>query len=453
MAGNGTAGYSGDNGPATSAELYAPSGVALDSAGNLYIADTYNDRIRKVSNGVIATVAGGGISPAASGPATSAGLHMPAGVAVDSAGDLYIADSYNNLIRKVSNGAITTVAGGGPSLGDNGPATSASLNQPEAVAVDSTGNLYIADRYDSRIRKVSNGVITTVAGGGTSMGTGFSGNCATLSNPSGVAVDSAGNVYAADSGHDLVRLLTPSALPGICPGGVVPVDSPIPTIQSGSWVSIYGGNLAAGIASWNYDFPTSLGGTSVTIDGKLAYLLYVSPTQIDLQAPDDTATGPVSVVVSTAAGSAASTVTLAAYGPSFSLLGDGKHVAGAIPTPSGSGAYGGGAYDLVGPSNTFPYNTRPVKAGETLVLFGLGFGPTAPHVPAGQAFSGAAPTSSAVTITIGGVPASVAFSGIAEAGLYQFNLAVPPGTGSGDQALMATVGGVQTPAGPVVTVQ
>jgi uncharacterized protein (TIGR03437 family) len=191
----------------------------------------------------------------------------------------------------------------------------------------------------------------------------------------------------------------------------------------------------------------------VTIDGRPAYLWYVSPTQINLQVPDDTATGPVSMVVTTASGTAASTVTLAPYGPSFSLLSDGKHVAGEIATPDGTGVYGGGTYDLVGSSNTFSYNTRPVKAGETLVLFGVGFGPTTPPVPAGQPFSSAAPTSSPVTMTIGGVPAYVAFSGITAAGLYQLNLIIPPGTGSGDQALRATVGGVKTAAGPVVSVQ
>ena len=161
----------------------------------------------------------------------------------------------------------------------------------------------------------------------------------------------------------------------------------------------------------------------------------------------------MSVAVATPSGTATSSVTLAPYGPSFSLLGDGKHVVGEIATPNGTGAYGGGTYDLVGPSNTFSYSTRPVKAGETLTLFGVGFGPTTPPVPAGKAFSGAAPTNTPVTITIGGVNANVSFAGITEAGLYQFNLTVPPNTGSGDQSLLATVNGVQSPAGPVVTVQ
>lgn len=224
-------------------------------------------------------------------------------------------------------------------------------------------------------------------------------------------------------------------------------------IQPGSWVSIYGTNLANGTSIWNGDFPISVGGVSVTIDSKPAYLWLVSPTQINLQVPDDTTTGMVSVVVTTPSGTAASTVTLAQYGPSFSLLGDGKHVAGEIATPDGTGAYGGGTYDLVGPTGAFSFNTRPVKAGETLVLYGVGFGPTTPQVPAGKAFSGAAPTSAPVAITVGGVAANVAFSGITEAGLYQFNLTVPANTGSGDQALQAVVNGVKTPAGPVVTVQ
>jgi uncharacterized protein (TIGR03437 family) len=194
-----------------------------------------------------------------------------------------------------------------------------------------------------------------------------------------------------------------------------------------------------------------LGGANVMIDNKPSYLWFVSPTQINAQVPDDATTGMVSVVVTTGSGTATSTVTLAPYGPSFSLLGDAKHVAGEILTPNGTGAYG--SYDLVGPSNTFSYSTRPVKAGETLVLFGVGFGPTTLHVSAGQAFSGSAPTSTPVTITIGGVNANVSYSGITEAGLYQFNLTVPANTGSGDQPVHATVNGIQTPLGPVVTVQ
>ena len=216
-------GFSGDGGPATSALLNSPQGVAVDSAGNLYIADNGNSRIRKVSNGVITTVAGNGTLGFSgdNGPATSAQLNRPFGVAVDSAGDLYIADAGNNRIRKISNGVITTVAGSGAIYeangglgsgasgfgGDGGPAISALLSDPEGVALDSAGNLYIADTYNSRIRKVSNGVITTVAGNGTY---GFSGDggqavSAQLDEPYGVAVDSASNLYIADWQNNRIR--------------------------------------------------------------------------------------------------------------------------------------------------------------------------------------------------------------------------------------------------------
>ncbi len=451
----------------------------MDSTGNLYIADTLNNRVREVSNGIITTVAGNGLIGFVgdNGPAISARLSEPAGVALDAEDNLYIADTGfpmngDTSVRKVSNGVITTVAGGGFNLGpgnigDNGPATSA-LVGPQGIALDSDGNLYIADTAYDRVRKVVNGIITTVAGNGTQ---GFSGDKgpatgAELNLPQGVAVDAAGNVYVADTrnnarqngnylsgtGNNRIRLLTPGLTPAIAKGGVVPNDSSVPVAQPGSWVSIYGSNLASGTFSWNGDFPTSLGGTSVTIDNKQAYLWFVSPTQINVQVPDDTNMGPVSVAVTTAAGAAMSTVTLAAYGPSFSLLGDGRHVAGEIATPNGTGAYGGGTYDLVGPSGTFSYNTRPVKPGETLTLYGVGFGPTTPQVPAGQLFFGAAPTSSPVSITIGGVAAPVVFAGITEAGLYQFNLTVPNVPG-GDQPLEATVNGVQIPPGPAITVQ
>jgi sugar lactone lactonase YvrE len=211
VAGNGTYGFSGDNGPATSAQLFNPQGIAVDSAGNLYIADTFNNRIRKVSGGVITTVAGNGTSGSRDEniPATTAQLNWPYGVAVDSAGNLYIANTYNNRVCKVSGGVITTVAGNGTHgfSGDNGPATAAQLSWPDGVAVDSAGNLYIADTDNNRIRKVSGGVITTVAGNGTE---GFSGDkgpatAAQLGWPYSVAVDAAGNLYIADTYNNHIR--------------------------------------------------------------------------------------------------------------------------------------------------------------------------------------------------------------------------------------------------------
>jgi sugar lactone lactonase YvrE len=189
VAGNGKFGFSGDGGPATSASLNYPQGIALDVAGNIFISDTNNLRIREVSasTGIITTVAGNGkvnitdvscCSSGDGGPATSAQLDLPSGIAVDTSRNLFIADTPNNRIRKVSpSGIITTVAGNGPSCaysgscvgayqGDGGPATSATLFLPSGVAVDASGNLFIADVYDNRIRKVSSGIITAVAGSG-----------------------------------------------------------------------------------------------------------------------------------------------------------------------------------------------------------------------------------------------------------------------------------------------
>ena len=214
IAGTGEFGFSGDGGPAVEARMIHPEGVAVDGAGNLYIADTFGQRIRKVdSAGTITTIAGTGARSFGGdgGPATAARLNNPKGVAVDGAGNLYIADRYNHRIRKVdSTGTITTIAGtGGIGFsGDGGPAVEARINSPEGVAVDGAGNVYIADRYNHRIRKVdSTGTITTIAGTG---GIGFSGDGgpaveAELSGPLGVAVDGASNLYIADRENHRIR--------------------------------------------------------------------------------------------------------------------------------------------------------------------------------------------------------------------------------------------------------
>ncbi len=218
VAGGGNA-YPGNGGAATNASLGYPSGVAVDASGNLFFADLDNNYIRKVdTNGIITTVAGNGDSDyyGDNGPATNASLYCPIGVAVDASGNLFIADMNNYRIRKVNtNGIITTVAGNGNYgySGDGGQATNASLYNPYRVAVDASGNLFIADTYNQRIRKVdTNGIITTVAGGGNDgLGDGGAATNASLHNPWGVAVDASGNLFIADWGNNRIREVVLSA--------------------------------------------------------------------------------------------------------------------------------------------------------------------------------------------------------------------------------------------------
>jgi sugar lactone lactonase YvrE len=211
VAGNGMSGFAGDGGPATTAELGSPFGVAADSTGNIFVADTANHRIREVSaaSGIINTIAG---SHLGDGNLATRATISPIDVTADGSGDIFIADYGNNLVRKVSpTGTITTVAGNGNFgfSGDGGPATSASIYLPEGVAVDKAGDLFISDGVNYRVREVSaqTGIITTVAGNGTS---GFSGDggpatAAELGGPGGLAIDSDGNLYIADYGNQRIR--------------------------------------------------------------------------------------------------------------------------------------------------------------------------------------------------------------------------------------------------------
>jgi hypothetical protein len=213
IAGNGTGGYSGDGGPATSAQLFYPQHLALDALGNIYVCDTYNARIRKINtSGIITTICGNGFIgfTGDGGPAVNAQLFMPRGIAVDGTNNIYISDSYNYRIRIINtSGIINTFAGTSwGNSGDGGPAVSAKLGGPCGITFDGIGNLYFSDVDYHVVRKINgSGIITTIAGNGT---LGFSGDGGTATNaqlywPMDVAVDASGNIYIADEYNHRVR--------------------------------------------------------------------------------------------------------------------------------------------------------------------------------------------------------------------------------------------------------
>ncbi len=217
VAGNGQEGFSGDNGPGPSAQLSFPRGLAVDAGGSIYIADTGNSRIRKLAlDGKISTIAGTGTAGFAGdgGPATGAQLNYPRGLALDASGNLYVADSWNYRVRRINRGGtIQTVAGNGSCgpFGDGGAATAASLGMIDALALDAQGNLYLSDSYQHTIRKVAgDGAISTVVGGGFgSAADGGTASTATLKYPRGLATDAQGNLLVADSLNHRVRMVVP----------------------------------------------------------------------------------------------------------------------------------------------------------------------------------------------------------------------------------------------------
>jgi len=229
VAGNGTPAFAGEQVQATSASIQYPRGIAFDPQGNLYISDQYNHRIRRVDkNGVISTYAGNGQSTYAgdNGPATAGSIRFPAEIAFDSNGTLYIAEKENHVIRQVTaNGTISTFAGTGiySFSGDNGPARSATLFHPEGVAVDASNNVYIADSDNNRLRRVTNGTIRTIAGTGANRFSGDGGKPtgAVLNTPWALAIGTNGSLVTADSGARAVRQILNNTITTIAGSGNV----------------------------------------------------------------------------------------------------------------------------------------------------------------------------------------------------------------------------------------
>lgn len=248
-------GYSGDGGIATAAKLAYPAAVAVGDSSKLYIADKQNNCIRRISpTGIITTIAGvptGGYG-GDGGPATNARMNAPTGVAVDAAKNIYIADQGNNCIRRVSAaGVITTIAGTGAAgySGDGGAATAAMLSTPVALAVDGGGNVFVADQTNNRIRKISpTGIITTVAGSGATSGfsgDGFAATAALLSGPVGIAVTSSGALYIVDQMNNRIRMVNPA--------GVI-------STVAGTGVSGYTGDGGNALSA-RFNFPTGVAAT------------------------------------------------------------------------------------------------------------------------------------------------------------------------------------------------
>ena len=411
LAGTGISGYSGDGGPAGNAQLDCPHGVAADASGNVYIADTGNHSLRRVdANGAISTVAGNGSQGFAGdgGPALNALLSAPTSLAVDANGSLYIADTGNNRIRRISrDGFIDTVAGGGArnfASGNDGiPATSAVLGTPQGVAVDSAGNLYIGDTQGNHVRRVSaGGTISTIAGRALygDLGyidgnldpylRGYSGDggasvTAQLGMPYGLAVGPDSSVYVADLPNAAVRVLTPARIANAASVLYGP-------IAAGEIVTLHGTGLGPDTLS------TTGAGTEVLFNGVAAGIVYSSATQTAAIVPPiagSTAEVEVRYLGKTAL---SVSVPVAPFAPAlFTADATGRGMAVAI---NGDGAY-----------NRFDTSAWP---GDTITLFATGDG-------------WAAEPGAAVTVTIGGVTAEILHIGPApgRAGVTEVEVTVP----------------------------
>lgn len=462
--------------PATQAYVDNPVGLAIDKAGNVYIADSGNDRIRVVNpSGMISTFAGNnqynnppGKVPWSSyggdgGPATEATLYNPSGISLDGAGNLYIADRDDNCIRKVdTSGIITTVAGqcavAGAFSGDGGPATSAKLNSPWDVLATAGGDLYISDYYNNVVRMVSGvtGIITTVAGK-PGVGTGYTGDggaatSALFNHPTGLAMDTNGNIYVADSDNNVVRMLTPTAptidhiisASGYGCGVAGATQCGFTSIAPGSWIEIYGpptpseaGNLAIDGRSWQTsDFqgtaaPTNLDGTTVTVGGQPAYISFISGGQVNALVPSNVGTGQQTVVVTTKAGSASFNINVnpvepGLLSPSTWNFGGTQYAVAQL----------NGTATLILPPGTVPgLATQRAQPGQTIVLYGIGFGPVSPAVPDGQPAGADNLLAGSLQISIGGVQAQVTYDGLAATyyGLYAFGVVVPSNLPANDK--------------------
>jgi uncharacterized protein (TIGR03437 family) len=447
IAGNGFTGYSGDNVPATTTTLWNAVRSVADPAGNVYIADQSNHRIRKIdTSGIITTFAGTGVQGFSGdgGPATAAEMNNPTSIAFDTAGNLYICDQFNQRVRKVdTNGIITTIAGTGSVgySGDGGPATSANLNFPGGMIVDDTGVVYFSDDANYRVRKIASGIITTVAGDGTQGFAGDNGPAvdAELNGEFGLAIDPSGDLLIADSVNNRIREVSSvsSVVPVFDGGSVVNSASYAVGASAGELATVFGQHLSVNVngvsAPSGFPVPTNFDNVTIMVNGVAAPIFAVvnagGSEQINFQVPWQAAglaSAPMTISngVST---SPSQTVTLMQAQPGVFNIGGGN---GAIEHVNG----------------TEVSTSNPAAPGEAVVVFATGGGPVSPALTTGQAAPGSplSYTSLTPTVTIAGLNAKVLFSGAAPyfVGLNQINVVVPTNAPSGNQPLVVSAGGV-----------
>ncbi len=504
VTGNGSPGFSGDGKTAVGAQLSAPNDIAIDSHDNLYIADTGNSRVRIVSHGIINTFAGSthgvpGGDLGDGGAATNAKFILPTGVAVDKNGNVYISDIGNATVRKVSpGGVITTFAGSGflssgTYRGEGGPATQALLGLPYSLSTDSAGNVYIVDIGFSRLFKIgSDGVIHTVVSnfpaqncavddagiiyvvdysthtvqkilpGGTALwiggdgASGYSGDfgigtSANMAEPYGVALDKSGNVYVAEAANAVIRKLSPVpfSIGAIANAATIqPFDAPssgsgdatIP-ISPGEIITLFGTGLGPATLVSNSpgpdgNFGTSVAGTTVSIGGTLAPIIYTSSTLVSAIVPYAVNGLTSTNVFVTYQGqqSATSTVPVAPAAPGlFTANSSGSGQALAVNLPSGI---------LNTPAN-------PIPVGSFLLLYATGEGQTTPAGVDGKPATAPLPTPIlTVSATVNNIPANVSFAGGAPgfvAGVLQVNIQIPVGVASGSAQLKLIINNVNSP--------
>jgi uncharacterized protein (TIGR03437 family) len=439
LAGNGAHNLYSPGIPATSSPMDSPSALAVDKSGVIYFAELHGNRIGRIGpDGRIVTVAGNGF-PGYNGegiPATSAWMTRPTGISLDAAGTLYIADSGNNRIRKVSSdGIITTFAGTGQKgfSGDGGAANAAKLDTPMDVKVDGVGNVYIADTGNHRVRRVSaQGAISTVAGTGESdRGRDF-GDATTsaLNAPLALAIDAANDVYVVDWQNYLVRKITFDGKPALTPGGVVDAAGFHEPVAPGAIVAFFGANLADSLVVSNEArWPTSLSEVSVEINGTPMPLYVVSSGQLAGQLPYGLKPGSAEAIVRSR-GVASNTVRFEVAAQAVGIFG----------LPDGRAAAQNQDYGL----NT---TASPESRGNAIILYLTGLGEVSPAVPTGQASPPdrvSTPPPNSVSATVGGVAAEILYVGLTPGtiGLAQANIRIPNGVAVGSAVpVVITAGG------------